>query len=90
MLYTYQIIFGNQLIFYQLINSDLIILASDGCKEEYPKVIKQLREDFEAPNTQSGEQTFSWFSKFNKVKQKDNSLLLRLVDSQYFLLADFE
>ena len=39
----------------------------DGCKREYPKVIAQLREDFLAPNTQSGEQTFVWFGKFQKI-----------------------
>ena len=37
------------------------------CKTEYPKIIQQLRNTFEKPNTEAAEQTFIWLGKFKKI-----------------------
>ena len=34
------------------------------CKKEYPKVINELRNTFQRPNTESAEQTFVWLGKY--------------------------
>ena len=37
------------------------------CRENYPEIVKELRENFVKPNTESAEQTFVWLSKFKKI-----------------------
>ena len=37
------------------------------CRNEYPKVIKKLRETFKNPNTEAAEQTFIWLGKYKKI-----------------------
>ena len=37
------------------------------CRNEYPKVIQDLRNKFSSPNTEAAEQTFLWLGKFKKI-----------------------
>ena len=37
------------------------------CRNEYPKVIQDLRNKFSRPNTEAAEQTFLWLGKFKKI-----------------------
>ena len=37
------------------------------CKEHYPDVIKELRNLYSKPNTESAEQTFVWLGKYKKI-----------------------
>jgi len=37
------------------------------CRNEYPKVIENLRSTFERPNTEAAEQTFVWLGPFKRV-----------------------
>ena len=48
---------------------DALLMANhvrESCKREYPKVIKEVRENFDSPNTEAAEQTFVWLGKFKK------------------------
>ena len=44
----------------------------ESCKREYPKVIKEVRENFDSPNTEAAEQTFVWLGKFKKILNNMN------------------
>ena len=44
----------------------------ESCKREYPKVIKEVRENFDSPNTEAAEQTFVWLGKFKKIYNNMN------------------
>ena len=40
--------------------------------QNYLKVVQQLRETFDHPNTESAEQTFIWLGKFKKILNSMN------------------
>jgi len=54
------------------------------CRNEYPKVIENLRSTFERPNTEAAEQTFVWLGRFKRLlnsmsKRKHHFFLHSLV-----------